>query len=311
MMRVDRLDRTHRVQRREHEVPGLRGGERGPHGLGVAHLADEDHIGVLAQHALQRVVEVVGVRADLALVHDRALVGVQHLDRVLDRHDVARLVLVDVVDHRRERGRLARAGRTGDEHQTALLLGQPTADRREPELLHRRDAGQHAPQHETDGSALAEDVDAEASEPGERVGEVGLVVVEELVGPGLGQQCERDPLGVRRRDRLAVPRLEMTVDPEERGRADLDVDVGCLESYGLSQQVVEIEHGSSPSGPCRHTGCLRPWYRPARRGPEDDVLGGLSPSLGGARGPRPLRRPWSRGRLRCPAHRRPRCPARR
>ena len=40
---------------------------------------------------LQRVVEVVGVGADLALVHDRALVGVQHLDRVLDRHDVARL----------------------------------------------------------------------------------------------------------------------------------------------------------------------------------------------------------------------------
>ena len=96
------------------------------------------------KHPLERVVEVVGVGADLALVDDRALVGVQDLDRVLDRDDVTRLVLVDVVDHRGERRRLARAGRTGDEHEPALLLGEPAADRRQAQLLHRRDARQHA-----------------------------------------------------------------------------------------------------------------------------------------------------------------------
>ena len=88
---VDRLGRAHRVQRREHEVTGLGGRQRGPHRLGVAHLTDEDDVGVLAQHALERAEEVVGVRADLALVDDRLLVGVEDLDRVLDRHDVARL----------------------------------------------------------------------------------------------------------------------------------------------------------------------------------------------------------------------------
>ena len=33
-------------------------------------------------------------------------------------------VAVDVVDHGRERGRLARAGRAGDEHEAAVLLGE-------------------------------------------------------------------------------------------------------------------------------------------------------------------------------------------
>jgi len=46
------------VERREDEVAGLRRGQRGVDRLQVAHLADEDHVGVLAQRALQRGVEV-------------------------------------------------------------------------------------------------------------------------------------------------------------------------------------------------------------------------------------------------------------
>ena len=255
MMRLIGLGRAHRVQRREHEVAGLGGGQRGPHRLGVAHLADEDHVGVLAQHPLQRAVEVVGVGADLALVHDRPLVGVQDLDRVLDRHDVTRLVLVDVVDHRGERRRLARAGRAGDEHEAALLLGEAAArSAGSPRSSNDGMPGQHAAEHEADGAALAEHVDPEAAEAGERVGEVGLVVVEELVGARLGHERERDALGVGRRDLVAVPGLQVAVDAEERRRADLDVHVGASRSNGLAQQVVEIEQRSSLPDPSRHRG---------------------------------------------------------
>ena len=85
---VDRLRRVLRVQGREDEVAGLRRGQRGVDRLQVAHLADEDHVGVLAQRALQRAGEGLGVRPDLALVDDALLVPVQELDRVLDREDV-------------------------------------------------------------------------------------------------------------------------------------------------------------------------------------------------------------------------------
>ena len=54
---VDRLRRALRVQRREDEVAGLGRGERRRDRLEVAHLADEDHVGVLAQRGAQRVGE--------------------------------------------------------------------------------------------------------------------------------------------------------------------------------------------------------------------------------------------------------------
>ena len=73
---------------REDEVAGLGGGQRGRDRLEVAHLAEEDHVGVLAQRAAERVGEARRVLADLALVDDAALVMVQELDRVLDRDDV-------------------------------------------------------------------------------------------------------------------------------------------------------------------------------------------------------------------------------
>ena len=71
-------------------MPGLGGRERRPHGLLVAHLADQDHVRVLAQDPAHRAGEALGVEADLALVDDRELVAVQVLDRVLERDDVAR-----------------------------------------------------------------------------------------------------------------------------------------------------------------------------------------------------------------------------
>ena len=85
---VDGLRGVLRVQGREDQVTGLGGGQRDRDGLQVAHLADQDDVGVLPQHVLERRREAVRVVADLALVHQRALVGVHVLDRVLDGHDV-------------------------------------------------------------------------------------------------------------------------------------------------------------------------------------------------------------------------------
>ena len=54
---VDRRRRALRVQRAEDEVAGLGSGQRGRDRLEVAHLADEDHVGVLAQRGTQRLAE--------------------------------------------------------------------------------------------------------------------------------------------------------------------------------------------------------------------------------------------------------------
>ena len=122
---ADRLGRVDGVHRRQHEVAGLGSLERGLGGLAVAQLADQDHVRVLAKRAPERLVERLGVEPDLALVDDAALVAVQDLDRVLDRDDVLAARPVDVADDGGERRRLAGAGRAGDEHEAAMLLGQP------------------------------------------------------------------------------------------------------------------------------------------------------------------------------------------
>ncbi len=129
---VDRLRRRVGVQGGEGQVAGLGDAQRRLDRLQVAHLADQHDVRVLAQHRAQGVGEAVGVGAELALVDDALLVRVQVLDRVLDGDDVLVTLAVDLVEHRRQRRRLARAGRAGDQDQPARLLAQllrPTTGR--------------------------------------------------------------------------------------------------------------------------------------------------------------------------------------
>ncbi len=92
---VDGLRRVDGVEGREDEVARLGRFERDLGRLVVAHLADEDDLRRLPERRAQRRGEVLGVRADLALVDGRVLVRVEELDGVFDGDDVVLLLLVD------------------------------------------------------------------------------------------------------------------------------------------------------------------------------------------------------------------------
>ncbi len=72
---VDRLRGVVGVQGGEHQVAGLRERERGADRLEVAHLAHEQHVGVLTERRTQRPLERLGVDPHLALVDRRTLVA--------------------------------------------------------------------------------------------------------------------------------------------------------------------------------------------------------------------------------------------
>ena len=78
-------------------------------------------------------VSVPTSRCEIAAV----LVDEEELDRVLDRDDVQRLVVGDLEDHRRQRRRLARARRAGDEHQPVGDLRQVARSRAAAPALRR------------------------------------------------------------------------------------------------------------------------------------------------------------------------------
>ena len=107
------------MQGAEYQVAGLRRGQGQADGLQVAHLADQDDVRVLPQRRAQRFAEAEGVAMHLALVDQALLRFVDEFDRVLDGEDVVVLGVVQVVEHRRQGGGLARTGRPGDQYQPA------------------------------------------------------------------------------------------------------------------------------------------------------------------------------------------------
>ena len=238
---VDGLGRIHRVQRRHDQVAGLRRLDRGADRLGVAHLTVEDHVGVLPERCSQRREEVVGVGPHLALVDRRDLVRVQDLDRVLDGHDVDGLRLVDVLDHGRERRGLARARRTGDEDQAAVLVGELPDRVRETHFGERRSAEAQTPEHDARRPALVEDVRAEPSDVLHRVGEVRLAVLLQRSRRAAGTMASAiafvsaNVRGARSR-RAARPASGTSV------ASHLHVEVRALTLEQAGQPAVELFH---------------------------------------------------------------------
>ena len=82
-------------------VGGAHGGEKAD---GVAHFADHDDIGVLAQDVFETVFEGKRVQPDFALLDYRLVVFEHILDRVFQRDDVLLEAGIDVFDHRRQGG---------------------------------------------------------------------------------------------------------------------------------------------------------------------------------------------------------------
>ena len=139
----------------EDQVAGLGGVDAGLEGFAVAHLADQDDVGVLADRVLEGRLPVGDVEADLALVDDRLLVGEDELDRVLDGQDVHRFALVDVVEHRGDGGALAAAGDAGQDDHALVEVAELLDRRRQAQLLEGGNLSIDAPGHQAEAGRAA------------------------------------------------------------------------------------------------------------------------------------------------------------
>ena len=174
MMRLMVEDRRVGVQRAEGQVAGFRDAQRGLDGFQIAHFADQHHVRVFTKGGAQRVGKALGVGVQLALVDHAILVHVHEFDRVLNGEDVVVPLGVDLVDHGGQRRGLARAGGSGDQHQTARFVAQLADHRRQSELVEGLDLERNQTEDRGRGAALVEDVGAEASQTFQSEGEVEL-----------------------------------------------------------------------------------------------------------------------------------------
>ena len=95
------------VQGAESQVTGFGDAQGRFDGFQIAHFADQHHVRIFTQRRAQRSAKRFGVRVHLALVDQAVLVLVHELNRIFDGDDVLVALGVDLVDHRRQRGRFA------------------------------------------------------------------------------------------------------------------------------------------------------------------------------------------------------------
>jgi hypothetical protein len=210
--------------------------------LKVAHFADQHDIGILPQGVFQRGGEALRVAADFSLIDDAVLVLVNELDRVLDRDHVPLQLLVDLVEHRGERGRLARAGGAGHEDESSWFVGQIGDDFGEVEVLERLDVERNLPDDHRDAAALLEAVAAESREVLNAEREIELVLHLEPLLLILGQHRIRELQRVfRLHHELDVRPRHVAVDAQHWPLARRDVEIGGVPLDHLFEQDAEIE----------------------------------------------------------------------
>ena len=125
------------MQGSEYQVAGFCRRQRQADGLQVAHFADQNNVRIFTQSRAQRFIESVCITVDFALIDQTLFTFVHKLDGILDSEDVFESVIIDMIHHGSQRGRLAGTGRPGDQYDTARLIGDFPENCRTAQLFQR------------------------------------------------------------------------------------------------------------------------------------------------------------------------------
>ena len=246
---VDRLGGVERVDRREDEVPRLGRGERGADGGLVAHLADQDHVGVLAQHPPQRGLERVGVAADLALVDRRASgrwcrysIGSSIVTMCLKAVSLmCSIIAASVVDFPHPVVPVTSTIPRSSSAEPADHLGQA-------EVVERADRVGDHPEDHRDAPPLQVAVDAEARQVRDGVGEVDLAHGLELLHARVGEHRVQRLHRVARAEfrGVGVEPAQLAVDADQRAVAGLQAEIRAARSTRAVSAAARSNCGAGP-----------------------------------------------------------------
>jgi hypothetical protein len=135
-------------------------------------------------------------------------------------------LLVDPVDHGRERGRLPAACRTGNEDEAPGLLGQLCRRLRHSELLEAHDLEGDRTKGTRDRAPLQEEVSPETGQAFDSEREVELAAFFEAVLLGIGEHRIAELFCIGSAERRHLYRQQVSVDPQLGRAACRDMEVG-------------------------------------------------------------------------------------
>ena len=170
------------MQGAQDQVACFGGGKTNFDGFPVAHLTDENDLWCLAECGTESGGEVVVVAPHFTLVEGRFLLGMDELNRVLERYDMYRFGFIELVQQCGQGGRLPAAGRSCNEYQACFFLRHRSKHGRQIQLRQRWYFSRQSPEDDRVVAALGEDVDAEAGLLTQRIRLVTGARFQEITG---------------------------------------------------------------------------------------------------------------------------------
>jgi hypothetical protein len=205
----------------------------------------------LTQRAANRLGERCDVDAHFALVDRALLVVVLELNRVFDRDDVVVVVIVEIVNHRGQRGRFARPRGSGDDNQAARPRDEALKYRGYAEIVHRPQLDRNLPQHHGDVTALAENRHAETGRVAKGEAEVGAARLLKLLLAAVRRDALHESLRIGRLEHLGFQSLHPPVNAQDRRLAHRDVKIARTLLHAGREQFVDKNRSHSPIIPLR------------------------------------------------------------
>ncbi len=187
------------------------------------------------------------MRADLTLDHLALFRGMHELDRVLEADDIEVAVLIEVVDHRRQRRRFAGTGATRHQHHALVIIAELLEDRRHVQLVEGRHITRDKPEDGAHARGLAEYVDAEATALVADVREVEIVTCVQTLLLFVRQDFEQIGFEFGIAQLAELDRAQVAVHAQHRRHADRQVDVGAALREPEFQECVDACHSWSYS----------------------------------------------------------------
>ncbi len=163
----------------------------------------------------------------LTLIDQAILVHVDEFDRILNGKNVVVALAVDLVDHGRQRGGLARSCGTGNQHQAARFVAEFAHHRRQAELVKGLDLKGDQTKDGSGRAALIEHVGAEAGQALQTEREVEFEAFLETVLLRIGHDAVGQLLGFGRRHLRQIERIQMAVYANLRRRIGSDVEIAA------------------------------------------------------------------------------------
>ena len=163
------------MQGAKDQVPGFGCAHGELNGCQVAHFTDEYDIRIFPQRRPQSRSETFSVLADLALIHQRHLVLMDKLQRILKGQDMLLAGRVDQVDHAGQRRGFSGTGRPGYQNHPLFEVGHAPHAFGKPQLVSRKNFGGYDTENGGNPAILHHYIAAEARQTGHLIGKIQIL----------------------------------------------------------------------------------------------------------------------------------------